>query len=92
MSGLSVSIDAGSESATHPNWRLSRMLIAIGGGETTRIRISIGDLLAAFGDRAYRALNLVFAAPKAFPVVMPGVPANLGAPLLFRSALGLCYS
>ena len=92
MSGLSVSIDAGSESATHPNWRQSRMLIAIARGETTRTRISIRNLLAAFGNRAYRALNLVFAAPKAYPGVIPGVHANLGAPLLFRSALGLCHS
>jgi hypothetical protein len=47
-----------------------------------RERIAIADILAAFGDRAFGALMLVFAAPNALPTP-PGTSSVLGAPLLF---------
>lgn len=53
--------------------------------DDTRERISVGDLLAALGDRAIGALMFFFAAPNILPVP-PGVSTLLGAPLLFLSA------
>ncbi len=47
--------------------------------------ISIGDVLNAFGDRAFGALMLLFAAPNVLPLP-PGMSAVLGAPLLFITA------
>lgn len=52
--------------------------------DTTRDRITIGDLLQALGDRALGALMFIFAVPNVMPVP-PGVSAVLGAPLLFLS-------
>jgi hypothetical protein len=45
-------------------------------------RVSVGSILAAFGDRAFGALLLVFALPNALPMP-PGTSAVLGAPLVF---------
>lgn len=61
--------------------RLSQILTAIPCDEA-RHRISVGDLVDTFGNRAYGALIFIFAAPNALPVV-PGLSAILGAPLLF---------
>src|SRR5215212_770572 len=47
--------------------------------------VSIGDVLSAFGDRAFGALMLLFAAPNVLPLP-PGTSAVLGAPLLFVTA------
>jgi hypothetical protein len=47
--------------------------------------ISVGDVLNAFGDRAFSALILLFAAPNMLPLP-PGMSAVLGAPLLFITA------
>lgn len=47
--------------------------------------ISIGDVLNAFGDRAFGALMLLFAAPNVLPLP-PSMSAVLGAPLLFITA------
>ncbi|MEZ0172283.1 exopolysaccharide biosynthesis protein [Microvirga sp. TS319] len=47
--------------------------------------VSIGDVLNAFGDRAFGALMLLFAAPNVLPLP-PGMSAVLGAPLLFVTA------
>ena len=41
-------------------------------------RIAISDVLTAFGDRAFGALMLFFAAPNALPMP-PGVSAIFGA-------------
>jgi hypothetical protein len=49
--------------------------------EPGRDRISIGDLLAALGDRAVAALLFVFAVPNIVPTP-PGASTVLGAPLL----------
>jgi hypothetical protein len=54
-------------------------------GDETRDRISVGDILAAMGDRAFGALMLVFALPNAIPTP-PGTSAILGAPLIFLAA------
>ena len=48
-------------------------------------KVSVGDILAAFGHRAFGGLIFVFAAPLVLPMP-PGVSAVLGAPLLFISA------
>lgn len=53
------------------------------GGDSTRI--SIGDLVAAMGDRALGALLFIFAFPNALPS-LPGTSAILGAPLVFLAA------
>ena len=53
--------------------------------DDTRERISIGDLLAALGDRALAALLFVFAVPNVLPVP-PGTSTILGAPLVFLAA------
>jgi hypothetical protein len=47
--------------------------------------ISVADVLNAFGDRAFGALMLIFAAPNILPLP-PGTSAVLGAPLLFVAA------
>lgn len=48
-------------------------------------KVSVGDLLDTFGDRAFGALMFVFAAPLVLPMP-PGVSALLGAPLIFVTA------
>ena len=53
--------------------------------DASRERISIGDLLAALGDRALAALLFVFAVPNVLPVP-PGTSTILGAPLVFLAA------
>jgi len=63
---------------------LSLMLQALA-QDDSRERISIGDLLAALGDRALAALLFVFAVPNVLPVP-PGTSAVLGAPLVFLAA------
>ena len=45
-------------------------------------KVTVADVLEAFGDRAFGALLAVFAAPLALPMP-PGVSAILGAPLIF---------
>lgn len=63
---------------------LSVMLQALA-HDDSRVRISVGDLLAAMGDRALAALLFVFAVPNVLPVP-PGTSAILGAPLVFLAA------
>ncbi len=53
--------------------------------DDSRERISVGDLLAALGDRALAALLFVFAVPNVLPVP-PGTSVILGAPLVFLAA------
>ncbi len=72
-----------SELVSVPNGRcLSQILTTIACDET-RHRISVGDLVDTFGNRAWGALIFIFAAPNVLPVVVPGLSAILGAPLLF---------
>lgn len=68
---------------THKN-TLSAMLLALA-EDGRRERVSVGDLLAALGDRALAALLFVFAFPNVLPVP-PGTSSLLGAPLVFLAA------
>jgi len=47
--------------------------------------VSVDDILRAFGERAFAALMLFFAAPNALPLP-PGSSAILGLPLVFVTA------
>ena len=60
------------------------MLCALA-ADTSRERITVGDLLAALGDRALGALLFVFAFPNVLPTP-PGTSTVLGAPLVFLAA------
>jgi len=63
---------------------LSELLREIG-DDQTRDRVSVGDLLTTFEDRALGALLFIFALPNILPVP-PGTSTVLGAPLLFLAA------
>ena len=63
---------------------LSAVLLALA-AQTDRERISIGDLVAARGDRALGALLFIFAFPNVLPVP-PGTSTLLGVPLIFLAA------
>lgn len=54
-------------------------------GARSAKKVSVADILEAFGDRAFGALMFVFAAPLVLPMP-PGVSAILGAPLAFITA------
>lgn len=66
-----------------PRQRFSEVLSDLAGRPSPAI--SIGNVLDAFGDRAFGALMLLFAAPNVLPLP-PGMSAVLGAPLLFITA------
>ena len=66
-----------------PRQRFSEVLNDLARRPTSAI--SLGNVLDAFGDRAFGALMLVFAAPNMLPLP-PGMSAVLGAPLLFVTA------
>jgi hypothetical protein len=68
---------------TDPRQRFSKVLREL--AVRTDPTISVGDVLDAFGDRAFGALMLVFAAPNVLPLP-PGTSVVLGAPLLFVTA------
>src|SRR5215212_8704038 len=72
-----------SDTDAEPRQRFSEVLSSL--ASRTSPAISIGDVLNAFGDRAFGALMLVFAAPNMLPLP-PGMSAVLGAPLLFVTA------
>src|SRR5215207_9978113 len=72
-----------SDTDAEPRQRFSEVLSSL--ASRTSPAISIGDVLNAFGDRAFGALMLVFAAPNMLPLP-PGMSAVLGAPLLFVAA------
>lgn len=74
LSGLDIETGARADS-------LSDMLRALA-QETGRERVSIGELLAALGDRALGAMLFIFAFPNVLPTP-PGTSTVLGAPLVF---------
>jgi hypothetical protein len=76
---LAVSPEADAE----PRRRFSEILSDL--ASRPAAAVSLGDVLDAFGDRAFGALMLVFAAPNMLPLP-PGLSAVLGAPLLFVTA------
>ncbi|MGI6246771.1 MAG: exopolysaccharide biosynthesis protein [Pseudochelatococcus sp.] len=53
--------------------------------DTSRERISVGDLLDTMHDRAFGALMFIFAFPNVLPTP-PGTSAILAAPLVFLTA------
>ena len=71
------------DSDAEPRQRFSEVLSGLAARPVPVI--SIGDVLNAFGDRAFGALMLLFAAPNMLPLP-PGMSAVLGAPLLFITA------
>ena len=71
-------------SLIHGGQTLSAVLLALA-AQTDRERLSIGDLLAALGDRALGALLFIFAFPNVLPMP-PGTSTLLGAPLIFLAA------
>jgi len=66
-----------------PRQRFSQVLNDLASRPEAAIRL--GDVLDAFGDRAFGALMLLFSAPNMLPLP-PGMSAVLGAPLLFVTA------
>jgi len=52
-------------------------------------RITIGDLLAALGDRGYGLLMLVLALPNLIPAPIPGLSGVLGTPIIVLSVMML---
>ncbi|WP_404294635.1 exopolysaccharide biosynthesis protein (plasmid) [Microvirga sp. RSM25] len=74
-----VSPDADAE----PRRRFSEILTEL--ASRPAAAVSLGDVLDAFGDRAFGALMLVFAVPNMLPLP-PGLSVVLGAPLLFVTA------
>src|SRR5215210_3153941 len=79
----SLTVLAPANGDTEPRQRFSDVLDELAGQPASAI--SIGDVLNAFGDRAFGALMLLFAAPNILPLP-PGTSAVLGAPLLFITA------
>lgn len=66
--------------------RLSDILQAIADTPTAPgDRVSLGQLIDEFGNRAFGALLFIFALPVALPIAIPGISAVLAAPLLFLS-------
>lgn len=61
--------------------RLSAILRHLGDASTVE-RITLGDLIAQMGDRAFGTLIFLFALPNTFPFSPPGLTSILGAPLL----------
>ncbi|MFC0218449.1 hypothetical protein FHS82_002318 [Pseudochelatococcus lubricantis] len=62
-------------------WAILRSLAR----DTSRERISVGDLLDTMHDRAFGALMFIFAFPNILPTP-PGTSAILAAPLVFLTA------
>jgi hypothetical protein len=84
---MSADIPTGSpppDPSEPPPRTLSQLLLEMA-ADTSRERVSIGDLLLALRDRALAALLLIFALPNVLPAP-PGTSVLLGAPLLFLAA------
>lgn len=75
---------AGAGRSERHGGRLSGILMTLA-GDGSRERISVADIFAAMGDRAFGALILIFALPNVIPTP-PGTSALTGAPLVFLSA------
>ncbi|MDI7860381.1 exopolysaccharide biosynthesis protein [Rhizobiaceae bacterium n13] len=67
-----------------PGRRLSAILRSIA-EDHRRERVSVRDLFARMGERAFGALMLIFALPNLVPTP-PGTSVILGAPLIFLAA------
>lgn len=80
----STAVPAPSDERPARERKLSQILSGIA-ADPARERVSVGDLLAAMGDRAFGALMLVFALPNLLPTP-PGTSGILGVPLVFLAA------
>jgi hypothetical protein len=65
------------------NRRIARTLLRLAAGPGSD-RVSVADLLRAFGPHAPAVLTLLFAVPNVLPMP-PGTSAILGTPLLFMT-------
>lgn len=86
---MSHSVSAGSRAIPKirrrpPGRRLWAILRALA-RDTSRERISVGDLLETMHDRAFGALMFIFAFPNVLPTP-PGTSTVLGVPLVFLTA------
>ncbi|MFC4170564.1 exopolysaccharide biosynthesis protein [Microvirga sp. GCM10011540] len=79
----SLSTVVSTDDDVEPRQRFSEVLSDLASRPASAI--SIGDVLNTFGDRAFGALMLLFAAPNVLPLPL-GMSAVLGAPLLFITA------
>lgn len=68
-------------SETDPPRKLTAVLEELA-NDTTRSRVSVGDLVQNLKFRAFGAMLLIFALPNALPA-LPGTSAILGLPLLY---------
>jgi hypothetical protein len=80
----STAVPAPSDERPARERKLSQILSGIA-ADPARERVSVGDLLAAMGDRAFGALMLIFALPNLLPTP-PGTSGILGLPLVFLAA------
>jgi hypothetical protein len=80
----STAVPAPSDERPARERKLSQILSGIA-ADPARERVSVGDLLAAMGDRAFGALMLIFALPNLLPTP-PGISGILGVPLVFLAA------
>lgn len=81
----STAVSAPSDERPARERKLSQILSGMIAADPARERVSVGDLLAAMGDRAFGALMLVFALPNLLPTP-PGISGILGVPLVFLAA------
>lgn len=61
--------------------RISDILLRVAQG-TPRRKVTVNELLRAFGDRGFGAFIFLFAVPNLMPVTIPGQTAVLGFPLI----------
>ncbi len=64
--------------------RISEILVNLA-EDSTRDRISLGDLLVILGDRGFGILILVLTLPNLTPIFLPGMSAVLGIPITLLS-------
>jgi hypothetical protein len=69
--------------AAHPGRRqaFSSVLRALADASRGE-RVSVGEIVAALGDRAFGAVLLIFAAPNILPVTLPGTSSVTALPIL----------
>jgi len=75
--------DLRSDFTDHSSKRRLSALFADIAADPQRERVSVGDLLDAFSNRAFGPLIFIFAVPNMLPVTAPGFTAVLGLPLVF---------
>jgi hypothetical protein len=79
---------APASAAAPPRRRASALLLDLARAWPAE-RISIGDLLAALGDRGYGLVILALALPNLIPVPIPGLSGVLGTPIIILALMML---